>query len=324
MPAQQRVFDALSYVPTRDVLVDLIVSLPPQMARYLRDVFGPRVAPALGLTARRLYEMKISLCQEALRAELTPRMKGIAAPLETFVRRLAAMGVERAVVFNLDEETPSGLRGLPNDYYADIVRAYPDRFIGIAGVDPLKGADAVREIRRSYDLGLRGIGIRPFMFGIPPHDSRMHPLYAVCVELDIPVWFHMGINYSTQTMEVERPVYLDVVAQEFPKLKMIAGHGGWPWVAELMAVLWRNENIYLDIASIEPRYLARPGTGWETLMHFGNSVLRDRVLFASTWLLMGKTIRQLADEVMLLPLKDEVKTGWLYDNAARLFGPSGS
>ncbi|MBW2257281.1 MAG: amidohydrolase [Deltaproteobacteria bacterium] len=314
------IIDALCYAPTPEVLLDLVVSLPPQMARYPRDVFGPRVAPAMGLTAEELYRMKTTLSQEALAEALAPRIAPMALPVEAFVRHLDEMGVEKAVIFNLDEETPSGLKGLPNDYYADLVRQYPERFIGIAGIDPLKGAAAVHEIRRSHGLGLRGIGMRPFMFGIPPHHPDMYPLYAACVDLDIPVWFHMGINYSTLTMEVERPVYLDVVAQDFPDLKIIAGHGGWPWVPELMAVAWRNPNVYLDIASIEPKYLARPGSGWETLMHFGNTVLQDQVLFASTWVFMGKSIRQLADEVMKLPLRDAVKRKWLYHNAARLFG----
>jgi predicted TIM-barrel fold metal-dependent hydrolase len=33
---------------------------------------------------------------------------------------------------------------------------------------------------------------------------------------------------------------------------MIAGHGGWPWVAELPAVAWRTPNVYIDIASYLP------------------------------------------------------------------------
>ncbi len=75
-----------------------------------------------------------------------------------------------------------------------------------------EGMDAVREIRRSYDLGLRGIAIRPFMFGIPPHHRKMYPLYTACAELGMPIWFHLSINYSTQTMEVERtPGWHEVV-----------------------------------------------------------------------------------------------------------------
>lgn len=314
------IIDSLCYVPTEEVLVGLVASLPPQMTRYLKDVFGPRVAPLMGLTAEELYRMKKELSRTALERELSPRMKPLAVPLDDFVRQLDEMGVRKAVIFNLDEETPSGLAGLPNDYYADIVKRYPDKFIGIAGIDPMKGMGAVREIRRSHDLGLRGMGIRPFMFGIPPTDPKMYPLYSTCVELDIPVWFHLSINYSTRNMEVERPIHLDVVAEDFPELKMIAGHGGWPWVAEMMAVAWRNPNIYVDIASYLPRYLGMPGSGWEPLLNLGNSILQDRVLFGSTWLFMGQTIKQLADGVRELPLKEAVKDKWLYHNAARLFG----
>lgn len=317
------IIDSLSYIPTKEVLLDLIVSLPPQMARYLKDVFGPRVAPLMGLTPEELYRLKNTLGQEELKKELAPRMSLMSMPLEKFIRQLDTMGVKRAVIFNLDEETPSGLKGLPNDYYADVVKQYPDKFIGIAGIDPLKGMDAVREIRRSYDLGLRGVAVRPFMFGIPPTHPKMYPIYAACVELDIPIWFHLSINYSTNTMEVEKPIYLDVVAQDFPELKIIAGHGGWPWVAEMVAVAWRNPNIYIDIASYDPKYIAVPGNGWEPLLNMGNSILQDRILFGSTWLFMGQTIKQLADGVRALPLKEEVKEKWLYHNAARLFGVEG-
>ena len=250
-------------------MLNLIVSLPPQMSRYLKDVFGPRVAPLMGMTADELHEMKCSMNPEELAEALTPRVRPLSMEVEAFIAQLDEMNVERAVIFNLDEETPSGLTGLPNDYYAHLVRQHPDRFIGIAGIDPLKGVDAVREIRRCYDLGLRGVAIRPFMFGIPPTHAKMYPIYSTCVELDIPIWFHLSINYSTQNMEVERPIHLDVVAQDFPELKMIAGHGGWPWVAELTAVAWRNPNVYIDIASYLPKYLAMPGSGWETLLSLG-------------------------------------------------------
>jgi predicted TIM-barrel fold metal-dependent hydrolase len=87
----------------------------------------------------------------------------------------------------------------------------------------------------------------------------------------------------------------------------------------MVAVAWRNKNVYIDIASYIPKYIGMPGTGWEPLLRYGNSILKDRILFGSTWLFMGLSIRELADGVMELPLKDEVKRMWLYDNAARLF-----
>jgi len=318
-----KIIDSLCYVPTEEVFVDLLVSLPPQMARYLQDIFGPRIAPLLGITAEELYVMKTTMNAAELKNAIKPflpNIKKMTSTTDEFVELLDKMGVEKAVIFNLDEETPSGIAGLPNDYYAEIVKKHPDKFVGFAGIDPLKRMKAVREIRRSYDLGLRGVAVRPFMFGIPPHHAKMYPIYSTCVELDIPIWFHLSINYSTNNMEVERPIYLDIVAQDFPELKIIAGHGGWPWVNELVAVAWRNPNIYIDIASYLPKYIGMKGTGWEQLIHFGNSVLQDRILFGSTWLFMGMSIKQLADGVMELPLKEEVKRKWLYENAAKLLG----
>ena len=114
-------------MPTLDVVLSLIVSLPPQMARYLKDVFGPRVAPLMGMTADELFEMKHSMSPEELAEALTPRVLPLTMEVDAFIRQLDEMDVERAVIFNLDEETPSGLTGLPNDYYADLVRQYPDR-----------------------------------------------------------------------------------------------------------------------------------------------------------------------------------------------------
>ena len=320
MSSSGKIIDALCYVPTEEVMVGLVTTLPPQMARYLKDIFGPRIAPLVGVTPDELYQMKITMSQDELYRALAPKMKPMTMPIEAFIEELDRMGVAKAVIFNLDEETPSGLPGQPNDYYADIVKAYPDKFLGIAGIDPLKGMDAVREIRRSYDLGLRGVAMRPFMFNLPPNHAKYYPIYSTCVELDIPVWFHLSVNYSSLTLEVERPFYLDLVAQDFPELKMIAGHGGWPWVHEMVAVAWRNPNVYLDIASYLPKYLNMPGSGWEPLLRFGNNVIQDQVLFGSTWLFMGRTIQELADEVRELPLKEEVKEKWLYGNAARLFG----
>jgi predicted TIM-barrel fold metal-dependent hydrolase len=315
-----KIIDSLCYVPTEEVFIDLLISLPPQMSRYLKDIFGPRVAPLLGISAEELYRMKISLSPTDLREAIKPylpKIRKLTMSVEDFINQLDKMGVERAVIFNLDEETPSGIAGLPNDYYAEIINQYPKKFIGFAGIDPLKGMKAVREIKRCYNLGLRGIAIRPFMFQIPPTHAKMYPIYSTCVELDLPIWFHLSINYSTNSIEVERPVYLDLVAQDFPELKMIAGHGGWPWVNELVAVAWRNPNIYIDIASYLPKYIGMTGTGWEPLINFGNSVLQDRILFGSTWLFMGLSIKQLAEGVMDLPLKEEVKKKWLYHNAAR-------
>ena len=316
--SESKIIDTLCYIPTHEVLMDLICSLPQQMSRYLRDIFGDNLGKLLNMDGAELYRMKTTLTQHQLEKKLEKHVESAAVSVEKFIDELKAMNVEKAVIFNLDEETPSGLKGLPNDYYAEIVTGHPDIFTGFAGIDPLKGMAAVREIRRSYELGLRGVAVRPFMFNLKPTSAKMYPIYSTCVELNIPIWFHLSINYSSNAMGVEKPIYLDKVAEDFPELKMIAGHGGWPWVSEMMAVAWKNPNIYIDIASYLPKYMMMPGGGWEPLFRFGNSILQDRILFGSTWLLMGKSIKELADGINSLPLKESVKQKWLHDNAAAL------
>ena len=75
-------------------------------------------------------------------------MKILTMPLDQFIGELDTIGVEKTVILNLDEESLSGIKGFPNDYYTNIATRYPYKFIGVAGIDPPKGMDAYREIRR--------------------------------------------------------------------------------------------------------------------------------------------------------------------------------
>lgn len=243
----------------------------------------------------------------------------IDSPVEDFLSYLDSIGITKAVIKAKDIET-TYQRKLPNESVASLVRQYPDRFIGFAGVDPYKGMNAVRELEYAVrELGLRGLAMEPFEYHLRANDRRFYPLYSKCVELDIPVNLHCSINYSTMSrMEYGRPIYLDDVAVDFPELKIIAMTPGWPWVSELVGVAWRHPNVYIEIAAVRPRYMAMPNTGWGELVHYGNTVIQDKILFASSWPLLP--IERTIQEVRELPLKEAVVEKWLYHNAARLLG----
>src|SRR5947209_4732357 len=63
----------------------------------------------------------------------------------------------RAVILGWDAETATGRPRLPNETIAGACRAHPDVFIGFGSVDPHKGAEAVAELDRFAELGLRGV-----------------------------------------------------------------------------------------------------------------------------------------------------------------------
>lgn len=234
-----------------------------------------------------------------------------------FLELLDREGIDRVVLPVEDNETVLGSR-TSNETLATFCEADPSRLLGFAGADPLKGMEAVRDFERAIrELGLRGLNIGPFWQQLYPTDARYYPLYAKCVELDVPVILHASVNFSLETvMDHSHPKYIDRVATDFPELKIVATHGGWPWVNELVAVAWRHRNVYIDTAAQRPKYLALPDTGWGPLIHFGNSVLQDRILFASRWPMLP--FRQTVDELRQLPLKPEVLEKWLGGNAARL------
>ena len=132
--------------------------------------------------------------------------------------------------------------------------------------------DAVRELEQLVrDRGFRGLSVRPFMIGLPADDRRYYPLYAKCVELDVPVSIHSSANWTTVAVsDLGHPRHIDVVAADFPELKIVMSHAGYPWVLESVLLAWKYPNVYLELAAHRPKYLATPGTGWEPLLRYGH------------------------------------------------------
>ena len=82
---------------------------------------------------------------------------------------------------------------IDHDEVASFVRQYPDRLIGVASADLHHPMNAVRELRRCVRvLGFRALRIVPWLWGYPPDDRRYYPLYAECIELDIPFCLQIG------------------------------------------------------------------------------------------------------------------------------------
>jgi len=231
--------------------------------------------------------------------------------LSTYVEMLARVGIARAVPF-----------GASNDEVAELLRDYPDRFIGLARISGLDVMRGVRELeRRVREQKFQAIGVSALVDGIGASDRRYYPLYAKAVELGIPVRIYSSMNYATdRPYDLGHPRHLDQVAIDFPELTIIGGLGGWPWVNEMVALVRRHPKLYLDTSAHRAKYLGQRGSGWEMLMQFGNTLIQDKVLVGLSAGLVGQPHETLIQEYLALPLKDTVKEKWLYRNAARVFG----
>lgn len=208
---------------------------------------------------------------------------GRATTIEDTRAMLAAAGVEKACMLNM-VAGHQWAAALANDVIARYCRTYPEWFIGFAGIDPhMDSAAAVRELLRArQELGLVGVKFHPAYQACYPHDRRrMYPLYEQAQALGMPVVIHTGTTTLTRTgIAFCRPIYLDQVAVDFPDLRLVLSHFGWPWVDEAIAVAWRHEHVYLDLSGWLPRYIYGVAP---TLIHFMNTVLQDKVCFGSDY-----------------------------------------
>lgn len=203
-----------------------------------------------------------------------------------------------------------------NNLVHEAVEEYPDRFIGFGSVDPRDGVAALEELDRCLsDLSMAGINLQPFVFELPPTHRLYYPIYAKCLEYDVPVGLHTGINYSTLSFEVGRPIYHEQILSDFPDLSIIAHHTGWPWVTESAAIARKHPSYYLELGGLSPQYLT-PENGWAPLLSYANSVLKDQVLFASDYHAMDQG--RVLEELVELPLNDEALRNILGANTANL------
>jgi predicted TIM-barrel fold metal-dependent hydrolase len=237
-------------------------------------------------------------------------------PFGDLLTEMKQSGVSQAV---LHAEYSFGDAEVLNKIVAEKVKAHPDMLIGFAGIDPPSSRSPVSDLDRYVkDWNMKGLNLQPWVQGWYANDKRLYPLYSYCQQAAIPVAIHASLNFALhRRIDYSHPLYLDQVACDFPNLTMVANHGGWPWVNDMIAVAWKRPNIYLEIGGVAPKYIAKPGTGWELFLTYGNSVLQDQILFATDSLIPHE---RAVKEVDGLPLKDEVKEKFLYTNAARLLG----
>ncbi len=188
---------------------------------------------------------------------------------------------------------------------------HPERFVGLAGYNPFRIQESLLEVETAVKkYGFKGVYVHIYGFDIPLDDRKMYPLYAKCVELNVPVSVQVGHVLEAMPSDCGKPIYLDRVACDFPQLRILAAHTGWPWVEELISVCYKWENIWFGIDAWMPRYLS------PAVLQFMNSRMgRDRCVWGTNGLPWKENLQQLTE----LNLKEEVRSKVLRENVIELF-----
>lgn len=201
---------------------------------------------------------------------------------------------------------------VPVSAVVEVVNADPETFGGLYGINPFTTMNGVRELQRAVEgYGFRGAHIHSYGFGVAINDRLFYPFYAKCVELDVPVVMQVGHSAEFMPSAMGRPLLVDDLALDFPELKIVACHTGWPWVEELIALAWKHHNVYLATTAHLPRYWSPP------LVQFINAHGQDKVMWGTDYplILHAESLAQV-DELNLRPAS---KAKFLSLNAQRVF-----
>ena len=202
---------------------------------------------------------------------------------------------------------------ISNEQVLSLVQDYPERFKGIASVNLYQPMEASRET--TYYVKERGfVGVRQvqWFWNLPATDRHYYPLYARCVELDVPICFQVGHTGPLCPSEPGRPIpYIDEVALDFPELKMVCGHIGYPWTQEMIAVATKHPNVFIDTSAYTAKRFP------PELIQYMKTNGKKKVMFGTNYPMIPHA--KCLEDLDSLGLDQEVKERFLYKNAREVF-----
>jgi uncharacterized protein len=226
------------------------------------------------------------------------------------------------VVFSVDERL-TGRPQVPNDEVAAFAAENSDIVMAFASVDPMRGADAVKEARRLIATGgIRGFKLHPPLQQFHANDKAAYPFYEVVAEAKLPVIFHTGHSGIGTGMpggggvrlKYGNPMDIDDVAVDFPDMPIIMAHPSFPWQDEAISVCLHKPEVYIDLSGWSPKYFS------PILIQYANTLLKKKMLFGSDYPLI--TPDRWMSDFAAIAIRDEVRPLILKENAARLFSLS--
>lgn len=239
--------------------------------------------------------------------------------MELFLEEMKEAGITRAVVQGRNgPERNMGVKFnasyMDNRRLADLQSRYPDIFVAFGGIDVSNTVhDAVAETELCLgELGLHGIFIEPGRaLGAGADDARLDPIYEICLEHRAPVNIMSG-PYAGPDIGASDPVFIDRLATRFPDLKIICGHGCYPFVNQIIGVAFKHRNVFIS----PDMYMFAPGAG--AYVEAANTALKEQMLFGSAYPLrpMGQTVAGTRS----LGFEQEALNNYLHGNAASLLG----
>lgn len=238
---------------------------------------------------------------------------------KAFLQYLDRCGVDRAALINYVAPEVIGFTNDVNQFVADYCRHAPKRLISCGSLHPRHTTNIMADVEHILRLGIRMIKIHPPHQLLFPNDylngvNELEIIYRAAEANGIPIMFHTGTSiFPGARNKYGDPIYLDDVAVDFPKLKILMAHGGRPlWMNTAFFLLRRHPNVYLDISGIPPKTLLTYFPRLDEIAH--------KTLFGTDWPGPGvPDIQRNLEEFKALPLSKDTQEQILTKTAASLW-----
>ena len=238
---------------------------------------------------------------------------------KAFLNYLDRCGVDRAALINYVAPEVIGFTSEVNQFVADYTKHDPKRLIPCGSLHPRHTTNIMADVEHILRLGIRMIKIHPPHQLLFPNDylngvKELEIIYRAAEANGIPVMFHTGTSiFPGARNKYGDPIYLDDVAVDFPKLKILLAHGGRPlWMHTAFFMIRRHANVYLDISGIPPRNLLTYFPRLDEIAH--------KTLFGTDWPGSGvPDVKRNLEEFQALPITKETRDQILSKTAASLW-----
>jgi len=202
-----------------------------------------------------------------------------------------------------------------NEVTKEALKRYPDRFFVSYEANPNLGMEEVRKIKRLHkEVGIKAVTAFPSGLcpQVPLEDKKWYPIYAACVELDIPFCPCVGVPGPRLPMAPQRVEQLDEICWFFPELKIVMRHGGEPWTDLAVKLMLKYPNLYYMTSAFAPKFYPKD------IVDFANSRGADKIMYAG-YFPMGLSLDRIFKDMPNVPFKDEVWPKFLRENAIKVF-----
>ncbi len=232
-------------------------------------------------------------------------LRDVEDPVAVTLAEMDRWGIERGLI---------GVGGNRAGTSERALREHPDRFIASAGADPNEGMEGIRKLRRLKDeYDIRAVSMFPSgtFPQVPINDKKMYPIYAACVEMDIPVFCCAGVPGPRLRMDPQRVELIDEVMYDFPELVFVTRHGCEPWTDLAMKLMLKWPGLHYSTSAFAPKHYPK------AIVDYANTRGADKVIYAG-YFPMGLSIERIMTEMPNVGFKDDVWPKFLRGNAARV------